>query len=173
MKLYLAILATVATVAGFFTFRAVERGYGARDAQIAQLKQGVDSLTKVAARVDTLIVHDTIRFTKVEKVYDSARAVVETKWLHDTIPVPVTVVREIVKDADSTILACKVTVSDCMKEVGVQKDMVANLTQQIRLLKQQQPSTIVPHFGFGAAAGINPQGKLDAVAGLTLNWKIP
>ena len=161
VKLYAILVAVVLAVAGLWIWRAEVRRDAVRDAKLATLEHATDSLTKVAAHVDTLIVHDTTMLKKAITHYDTVKVAAEFAWLHDTVPVPVTVVKEIVAAADSSILYCKVTVSDCIKEVNMQKGIVAKKDSVISILKAQKPS-ILSRCGLSAGYGlVLAAGKLE------------
>lgn len=152
-KVYVSVAALVAVLVTLALWRADVRREALKDAALGSLEQRVQNLAAVAAIVDTQLVHDTVRFTKIEQHYDSAKSVVETKWLHDTVPVPVEVVKTIVQEADSTIRFCKVTLSECAKEVVLQKNIVANRDSAIDILKSQKPS-LLSRCGIGAGYGV-------------------
>lgn len=83
-----------------------------RSVQIGRLQYTADSLER-AYRVDTL------RLTKTVTKYEQLAGRVDSAWLHDTIRVPVEVVREIKASADTAIRACTAVRLTCEQRVGV------------------------------------------------------
>lgn len=169
VKVWAFVAAVIVTVAALAIWRAEVRRDAVKDAKLVALEHATDSLSKLAARVDTAIIHDTLLMKKAITHYDTVKVATEFAWLHDTIPVPVEVVKEIVAAADSSILYCKVTVSDCIKEVNMQKSLVAKKDSVISILKGQKPS-ILSRCGLSAGYGlVMAGGRLEtgpsAIAG--------
>lgn len=96
----------------------------ARAAVIAQLSRTADSLRGLVAggtaRVDTLI----------RDRWQPARLRVDT--LPDTVRVPVPVVRDLVAAADTTIRACRVTLTDCERLAAAERARADSLGAQLR-----------------------------------------
>lgn len=161
-KAYAFAAALVVAAAIYFGWRQYERAVGARDEKIKTLRVSNDSLEKLSKRVDIQFVTDTLRLAGKKANYDSAKASVEAKWLHDTIPVPVEVVKTIIQKADSTQAACSVVVTDCVKQVGVQRALVANRDSVISILKAEKPG-ILARCGLSGGYGATlSAGKLVA-----------
>lgn len=113
-----------------------------REQQIAVLTKHGDSL---AVLLDSLSAH--------------ADTLYETRWLPsklridtlaDTVKVPVEVVREVVRDADETIQACRVTVSECTKLAQTEKARADSLTEQVKDYKRLSRGPLVAFNGYAA-----------------------
>ncbi len=100
-------------------------------------------------------------------------SLIDTLWLRsklrvdtltDTLPVPVEVVREIVRDADTTIRACRATVSACERVASLERARADTLANRVKLLERGQPFRFT---GYGASdlrgglyAGVMAQGRV-------------
>lgn len=117
--------------------------------RIAVREQQIEVLTKhgdsLAVLLDSLSAH--------------ADTLYETRWLPsklridtlaDTVKVPVEVVREVVKDADETIQACRVTVSECTKLAQTEKARADSLTQQVNDYKRLSHGPVIVFNGYAA-----------------------
>jgi len=92
-----------------------------RTVEIRRLQSHADSLDR-AYKVDT------VHLTKTQTKYEQLAGRVDSMFLHDTVKVPVEVVRELKRDADSTIQACTVVRLTCEARVAVltaQRDSMA------------------------------------------------
>ena len=115
----------------------------ARDRSIAVLTSQADSLQHsldtLAARADTLY---TTRWLPSKLRIDT---------LQDTVKVPVEVVREVVRDADATIQACRVTVSECTKLAATEKARADSLDAQVKDWKRVSRGPLLTFAGYGAS----------------------
>lgn len=102
-----------------------------------KLKQGIEQMKageKELARVDTVYKTDTIRLTKEVAKY---------RVLHDSLRITDTVqVKEFVKQADSTIHACLLTVATCEQKDSAHKIIEAGLRKQNESLKALVPGKV-------------------------------
>jgi hypothetical protein len=87
---------------------------------------------KILARVDTIYKRDTVRLTREVTKY---RAFRDTLKITDTVQV-----KEFVRQADSTIHACLLTVQTCEQKDSAHKVIEAGLRQQNDGLKKLVPS---------------------------------
>lgn len=120
-----------------------------------RLKQGIEQTKrgeKTLARVDTVYRTDTIRLTKEVSKY---------RVLHDSLRITDTVeVKEFVKQADSTIKACLMTVQTCEQKDSAHKIIESGLRRQNDALKALVPSkterfiTATKWLAIGAVVGI-------------------
>lgn len=133
----------------------------------------IHRLTTRADSLQAVFRVDTVRLTKWLARWDTLRVGIDTLLQHDTVTVPVEVVRTIIASADTTIRECHSVLSTCEQGWLTAKQQVLTLQTALAKTQQLQPSVLMPRFGFGVAAGVNPQGKVDAVAGLTFSWKLP
>jgi hypothetical protein len=132
-------LALVGLVAKCQYDRAL-RTDGARDLAQQQLIVQRDSLSRllaglaVAYRVDTIVLRETVKARK--PVIDTV-----TRWLTDTVPVPVEVVREIVRVDSVVIAACFVSLRTCEAEKeALRADLVLSQRQTVLWREKAQPS---------------------------------
>lgn len=136
------------------------------DVAVMKVLRAAGNAISSVYRTDTLrlvqqvATHDTM----VQHLIDTA--IVEH---HDTVSVPV----QVLVDDQQTIKACMVVRTECEAGWANARAQVADLSAQLQKVKQLQPSPWLPHPGLGVAAGINPSGKFDVVAGLTFAWKFP
>ncbi len=172
-KLALAVAALLAAVSALLGYRfAVERSEAAAlRASITVLELRADSLTKKATALEGQYRVDTVKLTKQVTRTDTVLQHLITESVrdhHDTI----TVTREVLVQADSTIKACRIVQSECEAGWANERQLRATLQAQIDSMTKLDKTkrSVVPAFGVGAAAGVNPQGKFDAVAGVTLGW---
>ena len=172
-KIALIIAVLAAVVGGLFWFRARERELGALQEQnkslvatnaILTARVHLDSIA--LAHKDTAVVfRNVVRSdTVLQHIIDSAIV-----HHHDTV----TVTREVLVEAKAALDSTKGVADACCQLARDWKARWAVTDSLYRNTLKLAPSPWVPHFGAGAAAGVNPQGKFDAVAGITLNWKFP
>lgn len=172
-KLYLTVAALVVVIVGFFLFRAHERQVGAlEERNAALLVENKNLAGVVAADSQRLARIDTVRvYRQVTRADTVLQRLIDSSIVHhhDTV----TVTREVLVEAKATIDSTKLVADACCRLAQDYKRRWQVADSLYQNTKRLAPSPLAPHFGVGAAAGINPQGKLDAVAGLTLTWKIP
>jgi hypothetical protein len=92
-----------------------------------QLDSARDALKGRVPQVDSLI--DTLWL----------RAKFRVDTLRDSVPVPVAVVREIVRDADTTIRACRATLTACERVAQLERARADTLQNRVKLLSRQPP----------------------------------
>ena len=119
-----------------------QRRAGTFAALYATAKHERDSLARRGVQIRQEFIRDTTAAKKARVVYLDAKAKVDTQFLHDTVPVPVEVVREVVAAADTTIKACFATVSTCSLALANADAEKRALVRQIRLLEKRQPSAL-------------------------------
>lgn len=100
----------------------------------------ITALTRRLSVVDANFRVDTVRLTKAIRVKDSTTKSAEIKWLHETVPVPVTVVKEIVKADSLALSACLVTVSSCSSQVAVRDSLLGAYQRQLHDAMRLRPS---------------------------------
>lgn len=93
-----------------------------------QEKQGVKTLV----RLDTVYRTDTVRLTREVKKYEALK---DTLVITDTV-----IVRQFIRQADSTIQACLLTVQTCEQKDSAHKAIESGLRQQNEGLKKLIPS---------------------------------
>jgi hypothetical protein len=168
-ELLAAVVLCAAVVGGF---AAHERQVGALTVAVADDVTVVKHWQAVADTAAGRLRVDTLRLVQRLNHTDTALVLrIDTAVVHhvDSVFVPV----QVLVQADSAIRSCRVTVSDCEAYGAAQKARGDALTAELGKVKALQPSPLLPHLGLGVAAGINTQSKFDAVAGLTVSWKIP
>ena len=117
--------AFVAVIAGALWFGHHERNVG-RDEQKAEylaVKARVESVTVV--KLDSVVRVDTVRLTRSLAHYDTVRSVLN---VHDTIAV-----ERFVATADSTVRACRETVSAFALSCAAKDTLITTLRQQLTL----------------------------------------
>ena len=125
--------------------------HGEGTGQVVQGKVQEKEGQKLLARVDTVYRRDTIRLTREVTKY---RAFRDTLKITDTVQV-----KEFVRQADSTIHACLLTVQTCEQKDSAHKVIEAGLRQQNEGLKKLVPSraekliTAVKWIGAGYLVG--------------------
>lgn len=115
------------------------------------------------ARREVTIASLTKRGDSLAAVVASSKAhadtLYETRWLPakfridtlaDTVKVPVETVREVVKDADATIQACRVTVSECVEHAKTETARADSLQAQVNDWKRVAHGPVIAFNGFGA-----------------------
>lgn len=107
-----------------------QQALGARDERIRALGAQLDSLATVGRRLDTVYLRDTLRLTQY---VDRWHRLTDTMRLTDTLHRrdTVTVTREVLVVADSTIRACTAALGTCEQRVG-------NLSQRLALTERQR-----------------------------------
>lgn len=154
------VLSALLGVVAWTAYGAAQRAVGRRDQQIRTLTHALDSAAKVGRGLDTVFLRDTVRLTRTRIERDTVFATVE-RFLHDTVPVPVEVVREIVRADSLVIQACTDALNTC-------EQRVANLTDRLALSerrgdvwrRQASPSLLrqltdkLPALGLGVVLGV-------------------
>lgn len=112
---------------------ALEFKIGVLSQDTLRLKHDSDSL-KSAFRVDT------VKLTRSILKRDTVLATVE-HFLHDTVKVPVQVLRDVIRVDSLALNACLVSLSTCEQRLAVKNAQITNLTTQRDLWrKAAQPS---------------------------------
>lgn len=134
-------------------YDAALRDEGARgvvEQQIVPRRDSIrDLLTALASayRVDTVVLRQTIQQRK--PIADTV-----TRWLTDTVPVPVEVVREIVRADSLVIQACTVALNTCEQEKAVLRRDIVLADSLIGLWRQKaQPAFTVRVVNYGKTIG--------------------
>lgn len=137
------IIVAAAVIGALWLYRWDAQRTALKDAYISQLETQVKALAIRKARIDTVLVRDTLRLTHWQTRYDTAR-INQVVMIHDTAYIPRTV-------ADSTVNACTLALHDCLA-VRALND---TLTDSLRTLTHlQHPSTLhrlLDHCGVGPA----------------------
>ena len=121
-----------------------ELAYNAAVVSEAKWRRAAESLAAVEKpQAETL----TVRVTR----WKAATTLVDTAWLHDTVAVPVEVVREVVKQADSTISACTTVLGTCEQRSVALDSVNASLKRQIAALPK--PPSVFGRWGRYLLAG--------------------
>jgi hypothetical protein len=173
IKLYLWGAVVVVLLVGYAAFIGHERQVGALNERNKSLLAEDVALRIVVARDDkALLRKDTaVVFRKVLRVdtllQDKITESIRTQ--HDTI----LVTREVLVEAKAALDSTKGVADACCTLARDWKARWQVTDSLYRNTQKLEPSGWAPHLGLGAAAGVNYQGKLDAVAGLTFSWKLP
>lgn len=124
----------------------------------------LDSLRRSVRRIDTVFRQDTSRLRAAVRRRDTVRVEID-RFLHDTVPVPVEVVRRIVV-ADSVALnACMMSLRTCEQRVSVRDSLIGSLNRQlkdamhIRSSRWSQIKRGVTWLGIGFGAGYIVAGR--------------
>jgi hypothetical protein len=129
---------------------------GARlGAEVKAGRRQIDSLSKIV-RVDTVRVTKTV--TKWRTLSDTLE-----RYLRDTVPVPVEVVREVKAACDSLANACAASQASSARLIKAQSDQITRLGKKDAWWR--------PKVGLGGAAGVDVSGKPNAVVGVFLGWE--
>jgi hypothetical protein len=129
---------------------------GARlGAEVKAGRRQIDSLSKVV-RVDTVRVTTTLTKWREQRVAID-------RFITDTIPVPVEVVRTIVAACDSLANACAASQASSAALIKAQSDQITRLGRKDAWWR--------PKVGLGGAAGVDVSGKPNAVVGVFLGWE--
>ncbi len=137
-----AIAAVIGT--GWYAgHNANQRAIGARDVLLHQDQLTIAALEETAKYQRVQYKTDTLRLTVVrsrwdtltQRFHDTTSVVV-----HDTTPVPVIQVREIVRAGDSTQAACGVVVASCESRLATAGQELATTRAQLGLVQSAVPS---------------------------------
>jgi hypothetical protein len=158
MRKYLVAAGVVLLVSGGIgAYDAHQRAIGAANQIIKDTKTERDSLRLVkdslayASRAQV----ETLKVAVIRRVL--VRDTVE-RWLRDTVPVPVEVVREIVRADSLVIQACTVAFNTCEQEKVVLRRDVQLLGEQLAATRKLIPS------GFQRARSTLTTAAIVAVA---------
>ncbi len=122
---------------------AHQRTIGAQRVLLAQDRLTIAALEDSARRQEVRYRVDTVRLRQVVSRWDTlTRAYHDTTSVvvHDTTPVPVVQVREIVRAGDSAQAACGVVVASCEQRLTIAAQEVATMRNQVTLTKGAVPS---------------------------------
>lgn len=133
MKIYL-LLSTLAIlfVVGLF---AHQRQVGALQFRIREAEAEINTLQKIKKGKDKEYIFKTDTFVKVLYRRDTTLKVVE-KFLHDTIPVPVEVVKQIIAVDSAAIQSCRSVVLTCEQRVAVRNSIISQKNDQLVAYKK-------------------------------------
>ena len=172
-KLYAILGGVVLALVAVAAFIGHERQVGALQERNKGLLAENVALAQVIARDEAALLHKdtTTVFRNVVRQDTVLQRIIDSAIVHhhDTV----TVTREVLVEAKAALDSTKGVADACCTLARDWKARWAVADSLYHNTLKLAPSAFVPHFGVGVAGGINPQGKLDAVAGLTLNWKIP
>lgn len=171
------VLAGLVWWAGFSCSGRLNREQAIRDStQMASYRQTIGELSKQAARVESTYVRDTVRLRVWRTHWDTLKHVIR---LTDTVPVPVEVVREVVKTADSTVQACGSALRTCEERVGL--FLRLRLVDSLQIVSQSREIARLNRrrwLGCSVGPSYAPGGKpsfswIGGTCGLTFSLKIP
>jgi len=172
-KLYASIAGLVLVVGALLAMRAHERQIGALEERNAGLLERNRALSVFIVKDEQLLAHkDTVKVFRQVAIVDTVlQHIIDSAIVHhhDTV----TVTREVLVEAKAALDSTAGVATVCCQLARDWKAKWATTDSLYKNVLKLQPSAWAPHLGVGVAAGLNPQGKFDAVAGLTLNWKIP
>lgn len=134
------------------TYDHGQRQVGVVNERLRVTDSTVSVLQKRTKAVDTVYRRDTIRLTRRVQSWDTVTRTVAA--LPDTVRVPVEVVRWVVREADSTITACRSVVMTCEQRVAARDSLIGTLQARGRILEQQRPSRLRPWLERAAWAGL-------------------
>lgn len=121
------------------------------------------------ARVDTLVVRDTVRVRETVARVTTLRDTV-LRHLTDTV-----LIREYVTRSDSAANACTELAHDCAAfrtfAFGRFAQDSIKLATQPRIVAAKASRGLLPRPGFGVTAGIDAHGKPNIVGGISLQWR--
>jgi len=137
LRPWLEGLAVVALLGlGYLWYRQIGASAVARAAEAAD-RHALDSLARVAPKVDTAYVHDTIHVNHTTTVYQLQRDTL-LKNIHDTVEVI-----RFVAAADSAVHACSVLRTDCDKRHTVDSAQAALWRGMYRAEAARRPSPLL------------------------------
>lgn len=124
-------------------YDADRRAEGAAEEQIKVVSVQRDSLKTVRDSLANAqrAQKETLRVTLIKRipVHDTV-----TRWFPDTVPVPVEIVREVVRVDSVVIAACMLTLTTCERRVSILETDLSLSQQQTAFWKHRaQPSTLL------------------------------
>lgn len=135
-------------------------GYDAKQRQIGRMQERLriaDSTLAVvrrdSVRLQTVYRSDTVRLTRTLVRRDTVLRTVD-RFLRDTVPVPVDVVREIVRADSQVIQACTIALSTCEQRVSNAERRAQLLAQQVADTKKLIPSGFNTNVKLVTAVGV-------------------
>lgn len=156
----------LALVAGVW-FEGYQAGHA--KAESRSLQTSITALTRANDSLKAVFKVDTVKLTKQLTKWDTVKGRIDTLLKHDTLNVPVEVVKYIEQQADTTIKVCRVTLSDCA--LGWQKSQAE--VDSLKKLQDLQPGFVARHLSLSLGGAIvEAGGKLYAGPSLSLGWKI-
>lgn len=114
---------------GWYAHRPYELSVPMQVAQAA-----VATATQSAARAETVFVHDTLRFARLQQHYDTVKSVLN---VHDTVAV-----ERFIAVADSTIQTCATALSSCSATVTAKDSVIATQGRLIVAALADHPSRV-------------------------------
>lgn len=155
----LVVLVVVALAGGWWLGK---QSRARTTAEIQRLERSMDGLT---AQRDSLL-------GELARGRGATDSLIDTLWLPsklrvdtltDSVPVPVEVVREIVRNADTTIRACRATLTLCEREAAVERLRADSLAKLAGLWKRQAtgPRVQFEAAGFVASGGVYGLGTVN------------
>lgn len=117
---------------GAFAIQKIAERHGEANTELKQAQDQTKQGEKTLAHIDTVYRSDTVRLTREVKKYQTLR---DTTRITDTVWV-----KEFVKQSDSTIHACLLTVQTCEQKDSAHKVIEAGLRKQNDALKKLLPT---------------------------------
>lgn len=136
---YKGLAGVVVVALAIFLYSAHERSVGALDAKLSQAEAQVHALSKTADSLEGLFRTDTIRLIKqITKTDTLLRHIIDSAYI--TQRETVTVTREVLVQADSTIRYCKAVLSECSAGWTAEKGINASLRAELTATQAKVPS---------------------------------
>ena len=136
----LAVVGVLALLSGLVGWRL-----GDERARADQLEQQLAAQkvleAQLQARADTLERRfrvDTGHLRVAVAHWNTAKARLDTAWLHDTVPVPVEVVHAIVAAADTTIHACTIALGTCTQRVAAAEALTRVVRRELGVVTAER-----------------------------------
>jgi hypothetical protein len=150
------LIAGLLTAAGgwFAMNNAHQRALGAERILTAQARASGDTARAEVKRLSKVLPPQIAAAGKTRIKWDTVKAGIDTAWLHDTIPVPVEVVRTVVLSADTAIKACTEALNTCQALVGAQRRRAEAAETDAKLAWRQVPSKLSPWLRRGEGAAV-------------------
>lgn len=140
VTVYLYAVIALGVVAGYASFVHTQREIGRREVLLAQAETARREAVHRADSLEKAFKRDTVIFNKWRTRWDTI-VHTDSQWIHDTLPVPVKVVKELVYVADTTIKACTQALNTCNQRVGAEKTARLAAEEEVKILKKSIPST--------------------------------
>lgn len=135
-------------------------GYDAKQRQIGRMQERLriaDSTLAVvrrdSVRLDTTYRVDTIRLSRTLVRRDTVLRTVD-RFLRDTVPVPVEIVREIVRADSAVIQSCQIALTTCEQKAANAERRAALLAQQVADTRKLLPSAFSNNVKLVTAVGV-------------------
>ena len=145
----------IVAVLGMMRCRDIQhqRAIGAANERIHIADSTLRVVRRDSVRLDTIYRTDTLRFARTLVRRDTVLRTVD-RFLRDTVPVPVEVVRSIVTADSQAIAACSIALHTCEERIGNAERRAALLERQNRDLQFLVPSAFRTNVKLGVAVGV-------------------